>query len=78
MHVRLSPAVVTLLVAVQAPCAVASDNPTAEEGDISEITVRARRVANLRPAGTYAAPVLDRYDDLAHFFALDPPLPQVE
>jgi len=29
-------------------------------------------------AGTYAAPQLDRYDDLAHFFALDPPLPQVE
>ena len=29
-------------------------------------------------AEAYAAPQLDRYDDLAHFFALDPPLPQVE
>ena len=29
-------------------------------------------------AKEYAAPQLDRYDDLAHFFALDPPLPQVE
>jgi hypothetical protein len=44
---------------------VASDSPTAEEGDISEITVRARRVANLRPAGTYAAPATTlRYDPL--------------
>jgi len=43
------------------------------EGGATDIAVDGERAA-----GTYAAPVLDRYDDLAHFFALDPPLPQVE
>ena len=35
-----------------------AQSPTieAEEAELVEITVRARRVANLRPAGTYAAP----------------------
>jgi hypothetical protein len=65
MHARLSPFVLTILVAVQAPCAAAADAPTAEDEEISEITVRARRVANLRPAGTYAAPATTlRYDPL--------------
>ncbi len=30
------------------------------------------------PVGGYMTPHLERYDDLAHFFALDPPLPQVQ
>ena len=37
----------------------------AEEGELTEITVRARRVANTRPAGTYAAPATTlRFDPL--------------
>ena len=63
MHVRLAPAVFTIFAAAQTPCA--ADVPAAEEGEITEITVRARRVANLRPAGTYAAPATTlRYDPL--------------
>jgi hypothetical protein len=30
------------------------------------------------PVAAYKAPQLERYDDLAHFFALDPPLPAVD
>jgi hypothetical protein len=42
-----------------------AETTSAEEERISEITVRARRVANLRPAGTYAAPATTlRYDPL--------------
>ena len=38
----------------------------AESEEISEITVSAERVANLQPAGTFAAPVTSlRFDPLA-------------
>ena len=65
MGVRLSLAVLTIFVMIHTPGAPAADSPTAEDSEISEITVRARRVANLRPAGTYATPATSlRYDPL--------------
>jgi hypothetical protein len=43
----------------------AADVATADSDEIAEITVSARRVANLRPAGTYASPATTlRFDPL--------------
>jgi hypothetical protein len=54
------------LAAVSPTTVVAQSNATDEAAtEIAEITVRARRVANQRPAGTYAAPATTlRYDPL--------------
>ena len=42
---------------------LAAEETVAEEERIAEITVNARRVANTRPAGTYASPAtLLRFD----------------
>jgi hypothetical protein len=59
-------AAVTIAFAAQSGIdASAAESTTADEGEIAEITVRSRRVANLRPAGTYAAPATTlRFDPL--------------
>jgi hypothetical protein len=66
MRAVMLPAAVMIAVAVHSPVGTAdAETAMAEGSEISEITVRARRVANLRPAGTYAAPATTlRYDPL--------------
>ena len=55
--------VVSLSVLNLYPSTVFADDDVAEADEITEIIVNARRVANTRPAGTYAAPAtLLRFD----------------
>jgi hypothetical protein len=66
MRAEIHLAAFTIAVVAQlSNAAVGAETAVAEESQISEITVRARRVANSTPAGTYAAPATTlRYDPL--------------
>ena len=56
---------VCLLEIAVAPPLVVAEERVVDTGEISEITVNAKRVANTRPAGTYASPVTAlRFDPL--------------
>ena len=48
--------VLSLPVLTVYPATLVADDDVGEADEISEIIVNARRVANTRPAGTYAAP----------------------
>jgi outer membrane cobalamin receptor len=62
---RISAALALSLLVPVLPGAAVADDAVEEGEDIAEITVRAQRVANTRPAGTYAtAATTLRYDPL--------------
>ena len=63
MHFSAALTVSLLYSALHPPAVIAAESAASEE--LTEITVRAQRVANTRPAGTYAAPATTlRFDPL--------------